>query len=108
MTEITERAMRNLALKISLDGTLNASEHRVLALFLSILPQNLRLEISHKEIAQKLGMSRPQVSRAMRRLEDRLYFTKLANKVYKFPDRLKTECFPSPMGTCAGKGVRQP
>ena len=83
--------MRNLALKISLDGTLNASEHRILAYFLGILPANLRLEIGHKEVAERLGMSRPQVSRAMRRLEDKYYFTKLANRVYRFPDRLKGE-----------------
>jgi DNA-binding MarR family transcriptional regulator len=80
-------------LKISLDGTLNASEHRILAYFIAILPANLRLEIGHREVAERLDISRPQVSRAMRRLEDRYYFTKLANKVYKFPDRLKEDPF---------------
>jgi DNA-binding MarR family transcriptional regulator len=89
MSPNTERAMKNLALQISIDGGLNASEHRILAYFIGILPLNLRLEIGHKQIAERLGMSRSQVSRAMRRLEDKLYFTKLANKVYKFPDRLK-------------------
>jgi len=87
----TEVAMRNLALRISQDGALNASEHRILAYLLAILPQNLLLEIGHKDVAERLGMSRPQVSRAMRRLENRYYITKLANKVYKFPDRLKVE-----------------
>jgi DNA-binding MarR family transcriptional regulator len=91
MIPITEMAMRNLALQISIDGSLNASEHRILAYFIGILPLNLRLEIGHKQIAERLGMSRPQVSRAMRRLEDKLYITKPANKIYKFPDRLKAE-----------------
>ena len=88
---ITEVAIRNLALKISLDRSLNASEHRILAHLLSILTPNLRIEIGHKQMAERLGMSRPQLSRAMRHLEDKRYFTKLANKVYKFPDRLKEE-----------------
>jgi len=86
-----DRTVRNLALKIGLDARLNATEHRILALFLAIVPPNLRIEIGHKDISERLGISRPQVSRAMRRLEDRLYFTKLANGLYKFPDLLKTE-----------------
>lgn len=69
-------AMRNLALKIGLDANLNATEHRILALFLAIVPLNLRIEIGHRDISERLGISRPQVSRAMRCLEDRLYFTK--------------------------------
>ena len=84
-------AMRNLALKIGLDANLNATEHRILALFLAIVPPNLRIEIGHRDISERLAISRPQVSRAMRRLEDRLYFTKLANRLYKLPDLLKTQ-----------------
>lgn len=86
MSGITEIAMRNLALKISLDGSPSGSEHRILAYFIGILTPNLRIEIGHAEMAERLGMSRPQLSRAMRRLEDKYYFTKLANKVYKSPD----------------------
>jgi len=100
MIGMTEIAIRNLALKISLDRSLNASEHRILAHFLAILTPNLRIDIGHMEMAERLGMSRPQLSRAMRRLEDKLYFTKLANKVYKFPDRLKAE--PAVDGERAG------
>lgn len=96
MSAITEVAIRNLALRISLDGSLSGSEHRVLAHFIGILTPNLRIEIGHREMAERLGMSRPQLSRAMRRLEDKYYFTKLANKVYKFPDQLKAQ--PSDRG----------
>jgi CRP-like cAMP-binding protein len=87
----TERAMRNLALQIGLDGSLTASEHRILAYLLSIVTPGLYLEIGHKDLSERLRMSRPQVSRAMRRLEDKCYIIKQANKLYKLPERFKTE-----------------
>lgn len=102
MNELT--TVRNLCWEISRDGSLNASEHRILAYLLGIMPPNLRIEIGHREVARVLGISRPQVSRAMRRLENKRYITKLANRLYKFPDRFRTgEPVAGPMHSDSGK-----
>lgn len=86
-----ETVIRNLCLEISRDGGLSVSEYRVVAYLLGIVPANLHVQIGHQEVAEALGMARPQVSRAMRRLENKRYLTKLANRLYKFPDRLKAQ-----------------